>query len=89
MTIFKPLPRNPRDGIGREGVAGPTELAKRQELPYDDSPAVAAVAMFFAGLFIIALALFFFVPGPQQQGGLAVNETGAHADRSSPIIPQH
>jgi hypothetical protein len=43
-------------------VDGPNELAKRQELPYDDSPAVAAVAMFFAGLFIIALTLFFFIP---------------------------
>jgi hypothetical protein len=70
-------------------VDGSTELAKHQELPYDDNPAVAAVAMFFAGLFIIALALFFFVPGPQQQRGLAVNETGGHADRASPIIPQH
>jgi hypothetical protein len=27
--------------------------------------------------------LFFFVPGPQQQGRLAVSETGAHADRPS------
>jgi len=86
---FQAAPTEQRDGIAREGVDGPTELAKRQELPYDDSPAVAAVAMFFAGLFIIALALFFFVPGPKQQGGLAVNETGAHADRPSPIIPQH
>ena len=79
----------PRDGIARKGVDSPTELAKRQELPFDDSPAIAAVAMFFAGLFIIALALFFFVPGPWRQGGLAVSETGAHADRLSPIIPQH
>ena len=86
---FQTAPTEPRDGIAREGVDGPTELARRQELPYDDSPAVAAVAMFFAGLFIIALALFFFLPGPQRQGGLAVSETGAHADRLSPIIPQH
>jgi hypothetical protein len=43
--------------------------------------------MFFAGLFIIVLALFFFIPG-QQQGRLVVNETGAHADRVSPTIPR-
>ena len=66
---FQTAPTEPRDGIAREGVAGPPELAKRQELPYDDSPAVAAVAMFFAGLFIIALALFFFVPGPKNREG--------------------
>jgi hypothetical protein len=86
---FQTAPTEPRHGIAREGVDGPTELAKRQELPYDDSPAVAAVGMFFSGLFIIALALFLFVPGPERQGGLAVNETGGHADRPSPIIPQH
>jgi hypothetical protein len=85
---FQTAPTEPHHGIAREGVDGPTELARRQELPYDDSTAVAAVGMFFAGIFIIALALFFFAPGPQRQGGLATNETGAHADRASPIMPQ-
>ena len=81
--FFQPALTERRHGRSRERVAGP--IAKSQELRYDDSPAIAAIAIFFVGLFIIWAAFFFFLPGPQQQRGLAVNETGAHAGR----LPQH
>jgi hypothetical protein len=61
-------PVEPHAGIAREGVDSPNELARREELPYDERRGLGMVSLFFGALLVVGLGLLFLGPKPSDTG---------------------
>jgi hypothetical protein len=79
-------PVEPHAGIARAGVDGPTALARREELPYDDKGGIGILGVFFGALLLLALGLLFFGPRPSDTSVATSTQTEGPL-RTTPQAP--
>jgi hypothetical protein len=83
--------RNARQGQPRKAArAEASDPPKRKELDYEDDTgaAVGIAVLFFGGLLVLALALFFFGRSPEPSGAGKDVRTELQRPVTTPPVPQ-